>query len=133
MGCVALDRPPFRWTLRCGLLQRCPCCGVGGLFAGVFRMRPACGTCGLNYFREAGYYVGAMIVNYGVTVAVLVTLYMISLTLPDFTALSSGTKIALWLGFTAGLSLSLVRPAYSLWLAFDYWLEPWEPGGSPPS
>lgn len=130
---MPIERPPFRWALRCGLLQRCPCCGIGSLFAGIFRMRRECGTCGLGYFREPGYYVGAMIVNYLVTVVILITLYMFSLRLPDRTTLSSGAKIALWLGFTAALSLALVRPAYSLWLAFDYWMEPWEPGQKPTS
>ena len=129
---MALDRPPFRWTLLCGLRQRCPCCGVGRLFAGIFKMRKSCGTCGLGYYRESGYYMGAMIVNYAFTVFVVVALYAYSLTRPDFDSLSANAKVALWMGFTTLLSLSLVRPAYSLWLAFDYWLEPWEPGSPPP-
>ena len=128
---MPIERPPFRWTLGCGLRQRCPCCGLGRLFAGVFRMRPGCGTCGLGFYREPGYYVGAMIVNYAFTVAVVVTLYVASLTRPDVASLSANTKVALWMGFTVVLSLVLVRPTYSLWLAFDYWLEPWEPGGLP--
>ncbi len=128
---MPLDRPPFRWTLACGLRQRCPCCGLGRLFAGVWRMKRVCATCGLSYYRESGYFVGAMILNYAFTSFIVIALYVLNLSRPEVSGLSLNTKVFLWLALTVALSLALVRPAYSLWLAFDYWLEPWEPG--PPS
>ncbi|HWA58939.1 MAG TPA: DUF983 domain-containing protein [Gemmatimonadales bacterium] len=46
------------------LRLRCPNCGGGGLFAGWFRMRPTCPTCGIETERgEDGYIVGAYMFN----------------------------------------------------------------------
>ena len=44
--------------------------------------------------------------------------------------MSDNTKFLLWIAFTVVLSLLFVRPAYSLWLALDFWLEPWPPGAA---
>lgn len=41
--------------VRSGLAGRCPRCGVGELFEGYLRLRPACRRCGLDYsFADAG-------------------------------------------------------------------------------
>ncbi len=118
---------PLPVALRCGLRWRCPNCQRGRFFGGWFRVLPHCPECGLSYFRESGYYVGAMMINYGVTVVVLLLAYLLSWTLPDVTSISWQTKIALWLGFAVAVSLALMRHSYSFWLALDFWLEPWEP------
>lgn len=96
-------------------------------------MKKSCATCGLAYYRESGYYVGAMILNYAFTSLVVIALYIFNLTRPGVASLSMNTKVLLWISLTIVLSLALVRPAYSLWLAFDYWMEPWEPGSPPQS
>ena len=90
-------------------------------------MRRQCGVCGLAYFRESGYYLGAMILNYGVTIVLVTATYLLLLPLPDITSISTETKIALWLGLAVLVSLALMRHCYSLWLALDHWLEPWAP------
>ena len=72
---------------------RCPHCGRGQLFRGVFRMMPRCQECGLSYFPEQGYYVGAMIINYIVTTACVVAIFLLSLLIPDFTSLTTNEKI----------------------------------------
>ncbi len=97
------------------------------MFRGWLRIREYCPECGLAFFRESGYYVGAMMMNYGVTVVFLIVFYLLLLPLPDMTRISGETKIALWLVFAMLLSLALMRHSYSFWLALDYWLEPWEP------
>lgn len=94
------------------------------MFRGVFRMLTRCPECGLSYFPEQGYYVGAMIVNYGATTAVVVAVFLFSLLFPDFTMLSTNSKILLWMGFAIALSLSLTRHAYSFWLGVDFWIKP---------
>jgi uncharacterized protein (DUF983 family) len=103
---------------------RCPNCGRGQLFRGVFRMRQNCSECGLSYFPEQGYYLGAMIINYAATTAVVVTIFLLSLLFRDFTALSTNSKITLWIGFAVCLSLLFVRHAYSFWLGIDFWIKP---------
>ncbi len=61
----------FWRTIGRGLRLRCPKCGEGKLFTGFFSMPPACSSCGLDFRREQGYYIGAMYINYGVTTAIL--------------------------------------------------------------
>jgi len=51
-------------------LGHCPRCKQGsmfkpGLLAALGSMHDACSVCGLPFLREAGYYVGAMYVSYG--------------------------------------------------------------------
>ena len=90
-------------------------------------MLPRCPECGLSYFPEQGYYVGAMIINYAATTAVVVAVFLLSLLFRDFTTLSTNSKILLWMIFATGLSLSLVRHSYSFWLGIDFWIKPRKP------
>ena len=113
--------------LRRAARWRCPNCGRGRLFRGIFRMLLHCTECGLSYFPEQGYYVGAMIINYVATTAVVVGIFLLSLLFPDFTTLSINAKILLWMAFAIVLSLLLVRHSYSLWLGIDFWIKPRQP------
>jgi uncharacterized protein (DUF983 family) len=83
-----------------------------------------CPECGLSYFPEQGYYVGAMIINYVATTALVVAIFLLSLLVPDFTGLSVNEKILLWMIFAIAVSLALVRHAYSFWLGLDFWIKP---------
>jgi uncharacterized protein (DUF983 family) len=47
---------------------RCPRCGEGRLFRGLFRMHDACSGCGASFRREQGFYLGSIYINYGATV-----------------------------------------------------------------
>jgi uncharacterized protein (DUF983 family) len=120
-------RPPFKQILRRAARWRCPNCGRGRLFRGVFRMLLRCPECGLSYFPEQGYYVGAMIINYVATTAVVVAIFLLSLLFPDFNTLSTNSKILLWMAFAITLSLLLTRHAYSFWLGIDFWIKPRQP------
>jgi uncharacterized protein (DUF983 family) len=90
-----------------------------------------CPLCGLEFYRESGYYVGAMIVNYGVVALVMIVAYLISRQLPEWWHAPVNTKILAWMGAAVVLSLALVPHARSLWLAVDYWIEPWKPAQPP--
>lgn len=90
-------------------------------------MLSRCPECGLSYFPEQGYYVGAMIINYIATTACVVTIFLLSLLVRDFTTLSTNSKILLWMGFAITLSLLLVRHSYSFWLGIDFWVKPRQP------
>ena len=125
-------RPPLKQIIRRAARWRCPNCGRGRLFRGVFRMLPACPECGLSYFPEQGYYIGAMILNYIVTTAIVVAIFLISLFFPDVTALSTNSKILAYMAFAIGLSLLLVRHSYSFWLGIDFWVAPRQAGVSSP-
>jgi uncharacterized protein (DUF983 family) len=119
--------PAFFTSLARGFRLRCPRCGHGALLRGAygFRMRRECPVCGLDYFREPGYYVGAMIINYGITVVLIVGAYLISTFMREVWHTSSDWKILAWMGASIVISLSIVPLSRSLWLAIDYWVEPW--------
>ena len=89
------------------------------------KMLPRCAICGLSYFRESGYYVGGMIFTYALTAGVLLAAYLVLLPFPDSKSISENWRIGLWGAAAFVLSIVLSRPAYSLWLSVDYWLEPW--------
>ena len=119
----------FRDTLLAGFRCRCPNCRQGLLFRGwPNRMLPRCPVCGLSYFRESGYYVGGMIFTYGMTAGVLVVVYLIQLAFPDVKSVTDNERLAIWIVFALAVNLAVMRNAYSLWLALDYWMEPWSPG-----
>ncbi len=102
--------------LRRALALACPRCGGGGLFAGWFRMHPACGRCGLPFTREPGFYLGSIYVNYGVTVIVTLAAYAgIVLGLGG----SHEAALATCLAIAVLLPVVFFRHARSLLLALD--------------
>ena len=58
-----------------GLAHRCPNCGGRTLFkAGArFELDEGCADCGLKFEKDEGFYLGAMSLNYGVTLVGLLT------------------------------------------------------------
>jgi len=122
-------RPPFQDAMAAALRFRCPYCRRGPVFGGWFnRVLRECPRCGLIYFRESGYFIGGMIITYVLTTAVVVAVFLVSLLLPDIKSISWNVKLVLWMVFGILVAVLLVRPAYSLWLALDFWVEPWKPG-----
>jgi len=116
----------FLEVLIYALRYRCPNCHRGPIFKGRFnQVLIRCPECGLGYFRESGYFVGGMILTYGLTIAVLIPAYLVMPLVPDLAWLSEAMKYGLWISFTLLLAALFVRPAYALWLSLDYWLEPW--------
>jgi len=110
-------RAPLSSVLANALHFRCPNCRKGPLFANwINKVLPRCPNCGLSYFRESGYYLGGMIITYVFTSFTLLAFYLLSLLLPGF-----------WSGAAILLALLYVRPAYSLWISLDFWIDPWEP------
>src|SRR5271168_403567 len=109
-------RPRFRSVVRDALRLRCP-----------NKIFPECASCGLSFFREQGYYIGGMMITYGLTLAVVIPVFLVSLVLPDLRIVSENARFALWVLFAVPLSFLLMPCAYSLWLHLDFWLEPWKP------
>lgn len=104
-------------VLRRAVGLRCPHCGLDALYDGVFRMRERCAECGLRYEREAGFFVGAIYLNYALTVAVgLGGVLLLDAIFPMSLAAE------LWL---AGVAMVIVpvlffRYARSAWLMMNY-------------
>jgi uncharacterized protein (DUF983 family) len=119
---------PLRSVIRDALRMRCPYCQQGRLLARwPNEIFPECSRCGLSFFREQGYYIGGMIITYGLTLAVIIPVFLVSLLVPDLRFVSDNARFALWVVFGVPLSFLLMPYAYSLWLHLDFWLEPWKP------
>jgi uncharacterized protein (DUF983 family) len=123
-------RPPLQYAVLTALRFRCPNCREGPVFRnrlnGVLR---ECPKCGLPYFRESGYYLGGMIITYIFTAVALLAGYLFWFIVPGVRIRLQCIHSAVWVAMAIGLTLAFVRPAYSLWLALDFWLDPWEAKG----
>ena len=126
-------RPPVGRALRAALRLRCPNCGQGRIFATWYtsvlpnKVLRRCPHCGLPYYRESGYFLGGMIVTYILTAFTLLAAYLFSFLVPRIRIASENTSLMVWVAAAVGLTFFYVRPAYSLWLAADFWIDPWEP------
>ncbi|GCF07738.1 DUF983 domain-containing protein [Dictyobacter arantiisoli] len=111
----------FRTLLLRGLTQRCPICGRGKLFCGIFKMNEQCPVCHFTFEREEGYYTSAMAINLVISefIAAGIVLPMaFNPGIPVLTAMLIGCPIALI------LPLLLYRPSRGMWLAMDHYLNP---------
>lgn len=68
-----------------------------------------------------------MIITYILTAFIIVVLYLVSLVLPGASNFSENFTYAFWGILAISLTLVLMRPAYSLWLSLDFWIDPWLP------
>lgn len=106
-----------------GVRQRCPVCGKGKVFRGIFKTYERCPVCNFTYERESGYYTGAIAVNLIVTELLLA---IIAVPVAASRAVSIPVMIALGLTLPILLPLIFFRPAKSLWMSLDHFLHPVE-------
>jgi len=99
----------------------CPRCGRAPLFRGWFAMNVVCAVCDLRFERAQGYWVGAIYVNYGVTVVIAVAGCFL---LWHYADLSPVRQLALWGPFVVAFPLWFFRYSRSLWLGLEYGLNP---------
>jgi uncharacterized protein (DUF983 family) len=104
-------------SLSRALRLRCPRCGETPLFRGWFTMAESCVLCGLRFERAQGYFVGAIYVNYAVTVLVAAgTVLVLDWTL----GLTLTAQLAIGIALGALVPVVFFRYARSLWLSLDY-------------
>jgi uncharacterized protein (DUF983 family) len=106
---------------RRALALRCPRCGGTALFSGWFTMQSACALCGLRFERAQGYWVGAIYINYAVTVTIAIAGYFVLWT--RF-GLPTSVQFAIWIPFLLLFPLWFFRFSRSLWLALEFYLNP---------
>jgi uncharacterized protein (DUF983 family) len=111
------------WTLRC------PICGIGKIFRNFINMAPACTVCGFVYEREQGYFIGAMYINYGVTVLAIMAGWII-LEL----VVKVPSDLLVWLlGIIAiGIPICFYPYSKALWMALDLSVDPPKAAGHVP-
>jgi|ERR1700730_87954 len=106
--------------------HRCPRCRVGGIFhhsifLGFPKMYERCSVCHLRYEREAGYFLGAMYISYGLALPIVALMGALLWALTGWGI----KKVTIW---TVVLFLPLVPSitllARVLWMYLDQTFDP---------
>lgn len=106
-----------------GLTNRCPNCGGRTLFVPhrPFRVNRSCTRCGLPVERDEGSFLGAMSLNYGVTILV----FLVPVLLLYLGGILPGLAAALLAGVGAVVVPALLyRSSRSWWLMNYYFFVP---------
>ena len=102
--------------------QRCPRCREGAIYSGLMKTRETCPVCGLGYYREGGYFLGAMYFSYGVGVPLAFVIW--------FLLRWMGPDWPFWLTLTATTIVYLpfvpllFRYARVVWMYMDQLFDP---------
>lgn len=104
-----------------GVRLKCPACGRGRLFESLFRMRERCEKCHIRFAREQGYFIGAIYVNVIATESLIFGTYLLMALLVPL-ASSAIYRVLFALAIT--LPLLFNCHAKSLWLCFDFMMDP---------
>jgi uncharacterized protein (DUF983 family) len=104
------------------LRLRCPACGRAPIFRGWFSMHETCPVCGRRFNRDAGYLLGSIYFNYGVTASIVVVAYF-AMFFGD--VLSDAERLAVLATFGVVFPIWFFRYARALWMAFDERWDPW--------
>jgi uncharacterized protein (DUF983 family) len=78
-GTGASATPSASRAILRGAAKRCPRCGQGHLFSAWFTLAAVCPRCGLEFQREEGGFLGAIVLNYGAAVvawAIMLTIWL---------------------------------------------------------
>ena len=116
-----MDVSRTRRILVRGLKLRCPNCGLGPLYASLFRMHTACDYCDIVFEREQGYFIGAVYINVIATeTTLLLTLLIYGLITGEV------NERILTILFVLAILVPLVffHHTKSLWLSIDHILNP---------
>ena len=106
--------------------QLCPRCRRGKIFrSSIYRgfpgMHERCPICGLKFQREAGYFLGAMYISYGLALAAILIISLVLWRVTDWRI----DKIVIW---AIILFLPLVLPitlfSRILWIYLDQSIDP---------
>ncbi len=106
-----------------GLTNCCPNCGGGRLFKDgtVFQLNDECPDCRLRFEKDEGFFLGAMALNYGVTVVVFLT----PVALAWYAGWLSGrVAVGLAIGLSLLMPMVLYRSSRSWQLMLYYFFFP---------
>lgn len=102
------------------------------MFRSWFKVHDECPVCRLTFQPESGYYTGAMYLSYVLSLIVILPAYLVSIILyPQTASLVPWQLAVIWGSGGVLLTLVLMHYSYGLWLALDFWLNPWEAGKPP--
>ncbi len=113
-------------TLRSMLRGSCPRCRQGLIFRGSFllglgKMRETCPCCGLQFEREQGYFLGAMMISYMLAVPVMGAFLLLFWWLTNWSL--EALILASVLAFLP-VAPPVTRLSRVLWIYFDRKVDP---------
>ena len=76
------------------------------------------------FYPEAGYYTGSIYINYAVCVVVMTIALFVLRGIPERLELLFFSTLA------ALAALAFFHHSRSLWITFDFWMNPWKPVGN---
>ncbi len=106
-----------------GLTNCCPNCGGGRLFKDgtLFQLNDACPDCHLRFEKDEGFFLGAMALNYGVTVVV----FLVPVVLAWYAGWIGGRlAVGLAIGLSLVMPMVLYRSSRSWQLMLYYFFLP---------
>ena len=106
----------FLRALRRGCALMCPRCPEP-LFTGPFRMHERCPGCGYLIEREQGYFVGAIYINYAITVIICLGGYLLT---EIFFSPGLAAQLIVCGGLCILIPLFSFRYSRAIWLNADY-------------
>jgi len=103
--------------MRRALMQKCPVCGRGNVFASHFHMNRECPSCHVTFWKDPGESLGAMYVDYAVaTIAFLVAWFILDYT----TNLSDAMQVAIVAPIAVANILAFYPISRSIWTVLVY-------------
>jgi len=109
-------RDPLR-MLRTTFRFRCPACGDGRLFEGLYRVRATCPACGVRFERNPGTWTGPVVIGYAVgALAALLSGFLLWWAFGVFTGLR---PLMLLAGFATALLAYRPIKAWWIWLLWS--------------
>jgi uncharacterized protein (DUF983 family) len=117
---VKRERPSIINTLSRCLRLRCPVCGLSSIVQRPFKIKHHCPSCDALFMREAGFFVGAILVNIVTTEFVILATYILFMVILGF-----DYQIVLPVLFIAALlfPIAFYHHSWSIWLGFDHLVE----------
>jgi len=113
-----------------GLTRRCPRCGSGGVFHRWLKMAPTCPTCGLEFEQEQGYWLGAVMLNTGITEGSFLGVFVggMIVTWPDVPWVA---LLVVGVAMTVALPILLDPFTRTLWVALERSARRWSENDAP--
>jgi uncharacterized protein (DUF983 family) len=103
-----------------GMTRRCARCGGGHLYTGWFQLVKRCPRCGYLFDREEGFFLGAFVINFGVTELLLGVVLAVMIGLE---ASSGGAPLGIIIAAAAVVTVTVPIVFYpfskTIWAAID--------------
>lgn len=117
---VKRERPSILSTLGRCLLLRCPVCGKASIIQSPFKIKYHCPSCAALFMREAGFFVGAILINVVTTELLILITYLLCLVIFGF-----DFQWVLTVLFATALlfPIAFYHHSWSIWLGFDHLVE----------